>query len=89
VSENLDFSLFSNNNLSVILPSSGLGLGPVEVGQKGLKVFHLQRHSQKTRNQNYIANSKTCRVFWRFEQHNWPRSYAICKDTYKLVDFRL
>jgi len=31
-----------------ILPSRGLGLGPDEVGQKGLKQHHLWCHSQKT-----------------------------------------
>ena len=40
----------SNKNLSEILPSSGLGLGPDEVGQKGLKRLHLWCHSQKTWN---------------------------------------
>jgi len=30
-----------------MLPSNGLGPGPGEVGQSGLKVFHLRRHSQK------------------------------------------
>jgi len=43
----LDFSLVSNKNLSEILPSSGLGLGPDEVGQKGWKRLHLWRRSQK------------------------------------------
>jgi len=31
----LDFSLVSNKNLSELLPSSGLGLGPYGMGQKG------------------------------------------------------
>jgi len=37
----LDFSLVPNKNLSKILPSSGLGPWPDEVGQKGLKLLHL------------------------------------------------
>jgi len=32
-----------------MLPSSGLGSGPAEVGQGGLKVLYLWRHSQKIR----------------------------------------
>ena len=35
----------SNKNFSEILPSNGLGLGPSKVGQGGLKVLHLWRHS--------------------------------------------
>jgi len=31
-----------------MLPSRGLGLGPDEMGQKGLKLLHLWRHSQTT-----------------------------------------
>jgi len=30
-----------------MLPSNGLGKRPGEVGQGGLKVIHLRRHSQK------------------------------------------
>jgi len=44
----LDYSLVSNKNFSKILPSNGLGPGPGEVGQGGLKVLHVWRHSQKT-----------------------------------------
>jgi len=54
VSKDLDFSLVSNKSLSEILPSSSLGLGTNEVGQKGLKnstydVTHkkLQTQDQK------------------------------------------
>jgi len=44
--------------LSKILPSSGLGSGPDEVGQKGLKVLYLWCHTKK-------QNSKTCqRQLW-------------------------
>jgi len=35
----LDCSLVSNKNFSEILPSNGLGPGPGEVGQGGLKVL--------------------------------------------------
>jgi len=37
----VDFSLVSNKNVIEILPSIGLGSGPDEVGQSGLKVLHL------------------------------------------------
>jgi len=52
--------------------SIGLGLGPDEVGQKGIKQLHLWRHSQKLWKAKpkiffFIADS-TCPVFWRFEQ---------------------
>jgi len=60
VSKDLDCGLDSNINFSEILPSNGLGPGPGEVGQGGLKVFHLWRHSQKIRTPNqkifFIAN---------------------------------
>jgi len=59
--------------LSEILPSSSLGLGPDELGQKGLKLLDLRCHSQKIQNPKpknfvFIADSKTCQVFWGFEQ---------------------
>jgi len=37
----LDYSLVSNKNFSEIQPSNALRPGPGEVGQGGLKVFHL------------------------------------------------
>jgi len=54
----LDFSLVSNKNLSEILPSSGLGLGPDKVGQKDLKQPHLQCHSQKTQSQRIFFHCR-------------------------------
>jgi len=48
----LDVNLVSNKNLIEKIPSSGLGLGPDEMGQKGLKQLHLRRHSQKNETQN-------------------------------------
>jgi len=36
--------------LSEILTSSGLGPGPDEVGQEGIKLFHFWSHSQKNWN---------------------------------------
>ena len=68
VSKGSDFSLVSNKNFSEIPKSSRLGLGPDEVGQSGLKVLHLWRHSQKIQNPKhknffFIANYKTCQVF--------------------------
>jgi len=47
LSEDLDCSLVSNKNFSKILPSNSLSPGSGEVGQGGLKVFHLWRPSQK------------------------------------------
>jgi len=47
VSKDLDCSPVSNKNFREILPSNGLGPGPGEVGQGGLKALHLWRHSQK------------------------------------------
>jgi len=41
VSKDSDYSLVSNKNFSEILPYSGLGPGPGEAGQGGLKVLHL------------------------------------------------
>jgi len=46
-SKDSDCSLVSYKNFSKVLLSNGLGLGPGEVGEGGLKVLHLQRHSQK------------------------------------------
>jgi len=57
-SKDPDFSLVSNKNLSEILPSGGLGLGPDEVDQKGLKQLHLWHHSQKNQNQNNFFNCR-------------------------------
>jgi len=49
VSKDSDCSLVSSKNFSKILPSNDWCPGPGEVGQGGLKVLHLWRHSQKTR----------------------------------------
>jgi len=55
----LDCSLVSNKNFSEILPSIGWRPGPGKVGQGGLKVFHLWRHSQKIRTPqtNFISSA--------------------------------
>ena len=50
VSKDSDFCLVSNKNLSEALPSSSLDLGPDGMGQIGLKLLHLWRHSQKNWN---------------------------------------
>jgi len=65
----LDCSLVSNKNFSEILPPNGWRPGPGKVGQGGLKVHHLRRHSQKTsfpQAKNFFpsADWKTCHVFW-------------------------
>jgi len=75
VSKDSDCSLVSNKNLSEILLSNGLGPGSGEVGQGGLKVLHLWRHSRKIftpQPKNYFssANYKTSRIFWDF--------YRVC-----------
>ena len=49
VSKDSDCSLVSSKNFSEILPANGWRPGPSKVGQGGLKVLHLWRHSQKTR----------------------------------------
>jgi len=49
VSKDSDCGLVSNKNFSEIIPSSGLGAGPGEVGQGSPKALHLWCHSQKTR----------------------------------------
>jgi len=72
VSKDSDFSLAFDKNLSEILPSSSLGLGPDEVGQKGLKQLHLRDYSQKIWNPKpkffFIADAKACQIFSGFEQ---------------------
>ena len=49
VSKDSDCSLVSNQNIGGVLPSDGLGPGPGELRQGGLKVLHFWRHSQKIR----------------------------------------
>ena len=49
ISKDSDCGLVSNKNFSEIVPSSGLGAGPGEVGQGSPKALHLWCHSQKTR----------------------------------------
>jgi len=64
VSKDSDFSLVSNKNLSKILPSRGFGLGPDEVGHKGSL---NKKPETKIKNFFFIADMKTCRIFWGFE----------------------
>jgi len=42
--------------MSKIVPSSGLGLGPDEVGQKGLKLLHCDVNHKKSESQNHFFN---------------------------------
>jgi len=42
-----DYSLVSSKNFSEILPPNGWRPGPGKVGQRGLEVLRLWRHSQK------------------------------------------
>jgi len=54
--------------LSKILPSSGLGPGLDKVGQRGQKYSTYDISHKKTKPQIFfIADSKTCQVFWGFE----------------------
>jgi len=64
--------VFSKTKLREVLPSSGLGLGPDEVGQKGQNYSTLWCHSQKFQNPKpkkffFNVDSKNCQVFWGFE----------------------
>ena len=54
VSIDSDFSLVSTKKLSEILPSSGLSLGPDEVGQKdqNCSTYDVTHKNSKTQNQN-------------------------------------
>jgi len=72
VSKESGCSLVSHKNFSEILPSNGLGPGPGEVGQGGLKVLHLWCHSQKICNPQpkkifLSTDYKTCWGFWAFD----------------------
>jgi len=80
--------------LSEILPSSGSGLGPDDVGQKGLKQLHLWCHSQKKtiKKQNFlfIADLKTCQVFEGLNSSLalLAPEIFLCKGTCKLLVFK-
>jgi len=72
-----------------ILSPSGLVPGPDEVGQKGVKLLHLRRHSQKNETKQifFSPGSKTCRVFSGFEEQlslaQHLASYAVAKLRWK------
>ena len=66
VSKVLDFSLVSNKSFSKILQSGGLGLGPDELGQKGSTCDITHKKSKIKIIFFFIADSKTCWVFWGF-----------------------
>jgi len=73
----LDYSLVSDKNFSEILPSNGWRSRPGKVGQSSPKVLYLWRHYQKTctpQAKKFFssANSKTCCVFWHFDQVRNP-----------------
>ena len=82
-----DCSLISNKNFSEILPSNGLDPGPGEVGQGGLKVLHLWRHSQKIRAPQPKIVFFQCRLedllhllsLWTALYRFWRQSYARAK----------
>jgi len=80
--------------LSEILPSSSLGLGPGEVGQKGLKHLHLWHHSQKNWNTKpkNVFSLQTQRLAKSFEglSSSLAQSMAeifLHKSMCKLPDF--
>jgi len=56
--------------LSEASQSRTLGLGPDEIGQKGLNLFYLWNHSKhpkpKTTKLFFIADVKISQVFWAF-----------------------
>jgi len=73
--------------------SSGLGLGPDEVGQKGLEVS-TYCHSQKNETQNQKFSLQTWRLAKSFEvlKRSLAQSSAeifLCKNMGKLLDFSL
>ena len=59
VSKDSDCSLVSSKNFSEILPPNGWRPGSGKVGQGGLKVLHLWRHSQKN------SPPKQKNFFWK------------------------
>jgi len=61
----LDCSLVSSKNFSEILPPNGWRPGPGKVGQGGLKVLHLWRHSQKT-------HTPRQKIIFECNQLDWP-----------------
>jgi len=72
-------SLVCNTNLSKILPSSDFGPGPGSLSQNGQKSTWLTTSLTKKLKPPkffFTIDSKTCRVFWGFEQLsstiNWP-----------------
>jgi len=74
--------------LSEILPSTGLGLEPYEVGQKGLKQLHLWCHSQKKKN----FKLQMWRLAESFKGLNSSLAQSLakiflCKNNCKLLDF--
>ena len=94
VSKESDFSLVSKKNLSEILPSSSLDLGPDEVGQKGLKQLNLWHHSQKKNNTKIFFWLQMWKLVESFE--GFKSSLAqlsaetfLCKNICKLLDFSL
>jgi len=69
-SKDSDFSLVSDKNLSEILSSSDWALGQETLAKTDKNLPHLWCHSQKNETQQFffIANLKTCHIFWGFEQ---------------------
>ena len=71
--------------LSEILPSSGLGLGPDEVGQKGLKLLHLWNHSQKIQNHNIFFSLQTWRIAESWGFNSFPAQSPVACQVMQLI----
>jgi len=81
VSKDSDCSLVPNKNFSEILTSNSLGPGSDEVGQGGLKVFHLWCHSQKI----HTPNQKSFLVrTWRL-----AKSFELLNSSLPLLALEL
>jgi len=82
-SEDSDYSLVSNKNLSQKIYSSGWCSGPGNLGQNGLKPTPLMTSPTKKRNPKlsnfFNANYKTCRIFWGFEKLSSTIGWRIVK----------
>jgi len=70
-SKDVDSSLVSNENISKILPSSGLTQVRYQQSNMAKNLPYLWRHSQKKWNPKqffFIIGLKICWVFWGFQQ---------------------
>jgi len=93
VSKDLVCILVSNKNLTKVLPSSGLGPGPGEVGQRGQKSSTYDVTHKKTAIPSQkIFSLQTWRLTKSFEGLNsflvqLLMKKFLCKNLRKLLDF--